>query len=272
MKALVACHILVYCVCLGLIGLRISLATVSTPPVVVALDEPRTFPRHAEIAYLEGLASYQSAVTRERLGDRSGFVTVRLQHAQRLVKRAINFGLPPQLLPEAYFTLGDSYLHGDADPIPAERALRRCLDLNPSHFAAACSLARSYSLMGLAMHEAGAWERALALRPDTAAVHRDAALAYFRSSMPNRLERAYDHAIAAIQIDESLESVLAHVLEAGEASAASDDAFQDSPDRSLRDGGDAGRASDSYLGAGPALSDAEADRYAQEIGKLLGQK
>ncbi|MBI3892981.1 MAG: hypothetical protein HY303_15785 [Candidatus Wallbacteria bacterium] len=262
MKRLILLHSIGYFACFALASVTIALLEMSEPSHVylqlAAEAEQQDYSR-GEDALSNGLSHYLAALELERGGFGNETVTDLLRQSQDHFRAAIAWGLPRSQKAEAHYLLGDSFLHGDLDPVKAEQALDRALAIDPRHHRAARSLARSFSLMGLALMEARAWERVLAVMPEDAAARKAAALAYFRSPIPDRVERAYDHACVAARLSSAARVELAPIFDAAEGPFLQPAEAEDLAD--IIDHGPSGK-----------LSDDEAERYAEEIGKLVEQR
>lgn len=260
MKRLIVLHSLGYFACFGIALVTLAIHQLSQPNRIALHVAPalaEDFSR-GEDALADGLAHYLAALELERGGFGSDTVADLVRQSQDHTRSAIAWGLPRAQLAEAQYLLGDSFLHGDIDPVRAENALQRALYIEPAHHRAARSLARAFSLMGLALQEAHAWESVLAVMPEDAAARKSAAMAYFRAPIPDRVERAYEQALAAARLDRAARTELAPIFAAAEG-----------PFLQSADADDLARIIDRAPEG--ALSDDEAERYAQEIGRLVGE-
>ncbi len=264
MGRLIAIHVVIYGLCFGMIGLGTAMKQVGVlsarTPKVETLCLPAGL--QAQEAFVRGLSHFQIAIQMEKLGSYSPVVVSRLQAARNEFRKAIRARLDLDTLPVAYFFLGSSYLHGARSPVQAERYLLRCLDLSPDNQPALVALAQTYKMLGLITLECETWTRALDINPEDAKSRVWAALAFYSSKQPDSLQTAYDHAAAAVQIDADLTPIVSHVLKQAEDQfGANSDLFAD-PESSL-----------AHIIDSPSrrrLPEQEAERYAREIDRLMG--
>ncbi|MBI4870648.1 MAG: hypothetical protein HY814_03685 [Candidatus Riflebacteria bacterium] len=265
MRRLIALHAFGLSVCCGLLGLQLALEQIAGPAQAArpfARSAPLAASPRIERSCLEALALHRSALALERRGAPRASVTAAFQRSRSALAAALVAGPSARLRTDAMAALGESYLHGNPSPTMAERWSRQALKLDPRHFEALRALARALGLQKREAEEAATWERALAVCPDSPDLHKRAALAYFASTLPDSLERAYDHAVAAVQLDDSLVDDLDCVLDAGEGSLA-----DVSPD--LGPGRETDLAAIIDRGQGGKLSEPEAERYTRELGRML---